>query len=156
MRRESGFTLIELLVVVAIMGILAATAIPLYNTWQQRAYGSEAVIMMKQITEGEILYLLEHDDYFPPVNETFQVFKNGTGDPADAIDQLAEALKLTIKSRTLDFSISNQPDIGVTVIIRAGFPIFKNGQDYLMGVLDKEGNLEYTSQEGILGHLSGA
>jgi prepilin-type N-terminal cleavage/methylation domain-containing protein len=156
MRRESGFTLIELLVVVAIMGILAATAIPLYNTWQQRAYGSEAVIMMKQITEGEILYLLEHDDYFPPANETFQVFKNGTGDPVDAIDQLADALKLTIKSRTLDFSISNQPDIGVTVIIRAGFPIFKNGQDYLMGVLDKDGNLEYTSQEGILGHLSGA
>ena len=41
-RNEKGFTLIELMIVIAIIGILAAIAVPQFMTYRQRAYNSAA------------------------------------------------------------------------------------------------------------------
>ena len=55
MRKQQGFTLIELMIVVAIIGILAAIALPAYQNYTARAQVSEAILavsaMRTDVTE---------------------------------------------------------------------------------------------------------
>ena len=52
LRNAKGFTLIELLIVIAIIGILAAIAIPQFNQYKKRAYDSDAKSNLHNIYLG--------------------------------------------------------------------------------------------------------
>ena len=58
-----GFTLIELMIVVAIIGILAAIAIPNFIKFQCRSKQSEAKSQLKSIYVAMESYYVEYDAY---------------------------------------------------------------------------------------------
>ena len=61
--REKGFSLIELMVVVAIIGVLAAIAIPNFRTYRAKARTSEAKIHLSTIWTAEEAFRNEYDAY---------------------------------------------------------------------------------------------
>lgn len=61
--RGRGFTLVELMVVVAIIGLLAALAIPNFIRFQARSKQAEAKTSLKAIFSGQKSYYGEYDRY---------------------------------------------------------------------------------------------
>ncbi len=62
-KNENGFTLIELMIVVAIIGILAAIAIPNFMNYQCKAKQAEAKSNLGNIRTMEEAYFAENDTY---------------------------------------------------------------------------------------------
>jgi type IV pilus assembly protein PilA len=63
LKGKKGFTLIELMIVVAIIGILAAIAIPNFLKFQAKSKQSEAKSNLGAIYTGQIAYLGETNSY---------------------------------------------------------------------------------------------
>ncbi|PNU19204.1 pilus assembly protein [Geothermobacter hydrogeniphilus] len=62
-KNQKGFTLIELLIVVAIIGILAAIAIPQFASYRQKAYNSAANSDLKNLKTGMEAYMADTQEY---------------------------------------------------------------------------------------------
>ncbi len=60
---QKGFTLVELMIVVAIIGILAAIAIPQFAKYRARAYNSAALSDMRNLKTDLEGYYAQWQEY---------------------------------------------------------------------------------------------
>jgi len=63
MEKRTGFTLVELMIVVAIIGILAAIAVPNFVAMQHRAKRAELPLNVDGIKDAEVAYEAAFDTY---------------------------------------------------------------------------------------------
>ena len=62
-QKEKGFTLIELMIVIAIIGILAAIAIPQFTAYRTRSYNAAAKADLRNATTAQEAYFVDNETY---------------------------------------------------------------------------------------------
>ena len=63
LNRKEGFTLIELMIVIAIIGILAAIAIPQFSAYRTRSYNSSAQADVRNLATAQEAYYVDWAEY---------------------------------------------------------------------------------------------
>jgi type IV pilus assembly protein PilA len=82
-KSKKGFTLIELMIVVAIIGILAAIAIPNFLRFQLKSKSSEGKVNIAAIRTAEESYLAEFGNYVTAAANPAAGIPGSSKDPFD-------------------------------------------------------------------------
>ncbi len=73
-KNEKGFTLIELMIVIAIIGILAAIAIPQFSAYRTRSYNSASQADLRNAATAQEAYYVDNQTYAGPSSLTGATF----------------------------------------------------------------------------------
>jgi prepilin-type N-terminal cleavage/methylation domain-containing protein len=106
LQSESGFTLIELLVVVAIIGILAAIAIPQFAAYRKRGHEAQVKSDLRNAAVAQESYFAQ--------NSTYLSGALTSGTPAGFNATTGVSVGSTVGTNTFQLSASHTNCTGVT------------------------------------------
>ncbi|ENT1413086.1 pilin, partial [Neisseria gonorrhoeae] len=107
---QKGFTLIELMIVIAIVGILAAVALPAYQDYTARAQVSEAILLAEGQKSAVTEYYLNHGEW-PENNASAGVASSPTdikGKYVKEVEVKNGVVTATMKSDGVNKEIKNK------------------------------------------------
>ncbi|HEY9106727.1 MAG TPA: prepilin-type N-terminal cleavage/methylation domain-containing protein [Roseateles sp.] len=142
-RAQQGFTLIELMIVVAIIGILAAVALPQYRTYTTRAKAANALTVGDQYKAAVALCILEKGgsqtgcdsgtNGIPPTVKTKEVQKVDVKD--GKITLTLDDIGTGTKDKTITFDVASV--VGEAVIYKTDTTLSATDNQVVIDALKK-------------------
>ncbi|HEZ5405106.1 TPA: pilin [Neisseria meningitidis] len=103
---QKGFTLIELMIVIAIVGILAAVALPAYQDYTARAQVSEAILLAEGQKSAVTEYYLNHGEW--PANNSSAGVATSASDIKGKYVQSVEVKNGVVTATMLSSNVNNE------------------------------------------------
>lgn len=143
-KTEQGFTLIELLIVVAIIGILAAIAIPQFAAYRQRAFNSAALSDINNLVKSQTAFFDDWQSFGHTAATETGAVATLSGDPT--VDNY-------ISDTTHGMQIGRSNNVSLRCVIDANGTAFNAASKHLQGTrtygVDSDVTAVYFKDTGI-------